>query len=381
MKKILIILILILVIFLGCTKTESKNQEIRGIFISYIEENRYFNNDINKTKDNIKRMIRNVYDNKFNLIILQVRSNADAIYESNIFPYSSILTGIEGDKYFDVLAFFLEECHKYNIKLYAWINPYRVRTSEDISSISESSPAYKYINTDYIYVDNGIYFNPSKKEVEDLIVDGIEEILRNYKVDGILFDDYFYPCDDIDINDYNEYLKNNSYIDIKQYHLNIINRMVKRVYDTCSNYNVKFGISPDGNISNNYNSLYADIYKWLSEEGYVNFIMPQIYYGFFNENKPFYDTVKEWNNIIENNKVDLIVALALYKSGSIDKFAKSGSDEWLNNSDIIKREVIISRNLSHYSGFALFRYDYIFTEEILNDYLKEEVNNLQEMLN
>ena len=109
--------------------------------------------------------------------------------------------------------------------------------------------------------------------------------------------------------------------------------------------------------------------------------MPQIYYGFFNETMPFYPTIQIWDDIIKNNKIKLIVALAIYKSGNVDLYAKSGSDEWLRNSNIIVREVLLARNLKHYEGFVLFRYDNIFTEEVMNLNSYQEFKNLQKILN
>ena len=377
MKKIIFI-VLIIVFFLCGFKTSSE-EELRCVFISYIELKEYLNNDYSKSKENINTIIKNVHDNKLNTIILQVRSNCDSIYKSSIYPTSINLNINEGDEYFDVLDYFIKESSKYDIKIIAWINPYRVRTTIDTNTISINSPAYKYLNTDYIYINNGIYFNPSKQEVEDFIVNGVKEIIKNYKVYGILFDDYFYPSPDIDYLDYTKYIEEKGYIDSKTYHLNIINKMVSRVHKECKDKNILFGISPDGNINNNYENIYADIYKWLDSSDYVDFIMPQIYYAFYNEKMPFYKVVNEWNSIIKNKDIDLIVALALYKSGNIDKYALSGSEEWINNNDIIKREVIISRNMSNYKGFSLFRYDNLISKD--NFTLKKEVANLHQILN
>ena len=380
MKKIIVVFLLSLTIIVYAKQTPPK-KELRGVFISYIEEQRYFSEDKIKTKKNIRNMVKIVKDSKMNLIILQVRSNADAIYPSKYFPYSKLITGVEEEKYFDILAYFIKQCNKYDIKLYAWINPYRIRTTDEIESISNLNPAYPYLNSDTIYRNNGVFFNPSKKEVENLIVYGVEEILKNYKVDGILFDDYFYPGEDIDNKDYEEYINTHEFITINNYRLNVINKMVKRVHEVCSKYSVPFGISPDGNIANNYENHHADIRRWMSEEGFIDFIMPQVYYGFFNESKPFYPTVKEWNNLVTNKKVKLMIALALYKSGSIDEYAKSGKDEWIKYNNILKREVIISRNLSNYSGFAIFRYGNLYQEEYYNEQLIQEVKNLTDILN
>ena len=173
MKKILIVLLIFIILFINIKTTSSKKEELKGIFISYIELNKYLKNS--NVKENINKMINNVDSMKLNI---------------------------------DILEYFIETAHNKNIKVYAWINPYRVRTNENIGTISINNPAYKYIDTDYLYINNGIYFNPSKKEVEDLIVEGVKEVL-NYNIDGLLFDDYFYPDNDIDIKDYEEYIKDN----------------------------------------------------------------------------------------------------------------------------------------------------------------------------
>lgn len=379
MKKLAILSILFLSVW-NLINTPSQQEEVRGVFISYIEIQRYLGENQVKSKRNIRRIVKKIKKSKMNTIILQIRSNSDAIYPSKYYPWSKSLTGEEGVEYFDVLGYFLEETKKENLKLYAWINPYRIRTIDEIESISTLSPAYPYLNTEYIYRNNGVFFNPSKKEVEDLIVKGVEEVIENYDVDGILFDDYFYPGDDVDNKDYEEYINQFGFLTIRNYRLNVINHLVKRVYRICHKKNVLFGISPDGNIENNYENHYADVKRWVTEKGYIDFIMPQIYYGFLNETKPFYQTVKEWDEMIKNN-ADLIVALALYKSGTVDEYAKSGREEWINNNNILKKEVIISRNRKHYKGFAIFRYDNFYEEEFYNDQLIEEVKNLTEILN
>ena len=187
--------------------TIKEEKETRAVFISYIEINDYIKNSNQEvSKSNIRKIISNIRSLNLNTIILQVRAASDSIYNSKIFPKSLYLVNNETDSYYDVLAYFIKEAHKYNVKVIAWINPYRVRTTSNISNITEHNPAYQYLNTDTLYINNGIYYNPSKDEVTDLIVSGVEEVLE-YEVDGILFDDYFYPNTIIDEKDYQEYLK------------------------------------------------------------------------------------------------------------------------------------------------------------------------------
>lgn len=386
MKKYIFIFLIIILLIIGLynnkdNKTASDNnfKEVRAIFISYIELNKYIKNkDVEVSKENINKMINNIKELGFNTVIVQIRSFSDAIYESEIFPWSSTVSSSEGTfPGYDVLAYFIEVCKLKNILIIGWINPYRVRSSE--SSISNLNPAYKYIGTDYLFEDEGIYYNPSKQEVEDLIVTGVEEVISNYKLDGILFDDYFYPNKDMDYLDYLSYLEQNDYITFDEYHLMIINKMIKRVHEICKRNNVLFGISPDGNIDNNYNKVFADVKTWLSSDGYVDFIMPQVYYGFFNESKRFKTVIDEWNNLIKND-IDLYIALAFYKVGVIDNYARGGSNEWINNNDIIMREIILSRNLKYYKGFSLFRYDYLFNTELYTNTTMLEIENMKKIL-
>ena len=388
MKNFFVSLIFIIIIgallIINAPKVkEDSFLEKRSVFISYIELNENINNrSVVDSKKNIDLMIKNIKDMGFNEIILQVRSFCDAIYDSDIYPYSMMVSSEEGvNPGYDILEYFIEKAHYNDINLIAWINPYRVRNSKDISSISEKSPVYKYLDSDILYVGDGIYLNPSKEETLNLVVEGVREIVENYDVDGILFDDYFYPNNEIDRDDYSEYLKDNEFISKEQYNLNVVSKMIKEVYSVCQKNKVLFGVSPDGNMENNYEKVFADVKKWCSEEGYIDFIMPQVYYGFYNEVKPFKTVVDEWESIITNEKIKLYIALAFYKVGEIDKYAKSGSEEWINNNDIIMREILISRNLNKYQGFSLFRYDFVFDDDKYTSISKVEIENMKKVLN
>lgn len=390
MKKIFFCILMI--VFIGVIliingpriKEEEKEvKENRGIFISYIELSKYLNCKSKSAAEIIvDEMVNNVENLGFNEIILQVRSFSDAIYKSDFYPWSMVISSKEGvDPGYDLLEMFIEKCHKRNIMLMAWINPYRIRNNEDISSISKDNLAFKYLNTNNVYINNGIYFNPSSDIVLDLIVSGVEEIVRKYDVDGILFDDYFYPDNEIDRQEYDEYLKYNEYISKEEYNLNVINNMVKKVYEVCKKYNVLFGISPDGNIDNNYNKVFADVKKWCSSNEYIDFIMPQIYYGFYNETRGFKKTIDEWESFVKDSNVELKIALAFYKNGTYDKWAMSGSNEWIENDDIIMREIVLSRNLNKYNGFSLFRYDYLFSKDKYTEVTLKEIENIKKVLN
>ena len=384
MKKIIVVIILLLGILISNiekeNKQEEKQEEMKAVFVSYIELNEHVKHENHEeSKKNINKIINNVRKLKLNTIILQVRAASDAIYDSKIFPKSLYLVNNETDQFYDVLDYFIKESHKHNIKIIAWINPYRVRTTNDISTITYKNPAYKYLNTDTIYIENGVFFNPSKKEVTELIVSGVEEVLE-YNIDGLLFDDYFYPNKKIDEKDYEEYIKNNEYQNEDNYRIEIISNMIKEVYKKCREKNIPFGISPDGNIDNNYSKHYADVKNWMRLDGYIDFIMPQIYYGFYNSSRGFVNALNEWENILLNENINLYVALAFYKVGIYDKYAKEGSEEWILNDNIIMKEVLLSRNSKNYKGFSLFRYDNIFNENKYANNSIKEIENLKKII-
>lgn len=364
---------------------EPIENEMKGIFISYIELNNYIKNKNTITsKNNIIEMIDNIGNLGFNTIIIHVRPFSDAIYDSDIYPYSSTVTNNEKKPEYDILRFFIQECKKRKIQIHAWINPYRITNSTDVSTISNDKPAYKYINTEHIKViDNkGIFYNPASIEVRNLIVDGIRELVINYDIDGIHFDDYFYPSKDIDLKSYDLYKEKGGTLSLKDYRYSNILTLIKDTYQSIKKVNSKilFGISPEGNIENNYNNHYLNIEELLSKKGYIDYIMPQIYFGFKNEIKPFTQTLNIWKNLIKEKSIKLIPALAFYKVGRIDKYAKNGQMEWTENNDIIKRQILTLKNQGSYSGFSLFRYDYIFNEQKYSNTTISEITNLKDAL-
>lgn len=390
MKKILII---ILVLFIGMymfyymNKKEDNNiinnfEEDRYVFISYIDYSYLKGKDENILKEEINKMVLNIKENNFNGIILQVRAFSDAIYYSKIFSPSLHIVNNENDKLkLDMLDYFIKLSHENNIKLIAWINPYRIRSNNDISSISGNNIVNKYLNTSSVEIKNGIYFNPAKDEVLDLIIKGVLEIVKNYDVDGILYDDYFYPSKTCDLNDYKLYKINGGLKSLEDFRRDNINKLIRKTYEKIKEVNsdVLFGISPSGNMNNNYNAEYLDI-NYLIENKIVDFIMPQIYYGFNNTSLPFTSTVNSWSNLVKDTNIKFYVALALYKSGLEDKYAKTGINEWINNNDIISKQIIVSRNTYNYEGFSIFRYDYLFNSKKDNKQLLDEVFYVKKLL-
>ena len=276
------------------------------------------------------------------------------------------------------LKFFIEKANEKNISVYAWVNPYRIRNDNNIGDINKDAYYYKWINTDNIEItDNGIFLNPASGDVLDYITMGLKELCQNYDIKGVIYDDYYYPNDTIDLNTYNKTNKSKS---LKQYRIDNINKLISSSYDAVKsvNKNIKFGLSPAGNIENNLDKEYLDIKSVLKSDD-IDMIIPQLYYGFDNKNKPYISTLNEWSDLNEKNK-NLYVALSLYKSGKIDIYAGSGENEWLENTNIIKKQIVISRNAKNYKGFYIFRYEYLFNIHS-NQNLNKEIENLRILIN
>lgn len=387
MKRVIFLMIVILLgaLYLnydGDTKksdnVSTSDSSMKGVFVSYIDYASLKGKEVKEQKNIINEMVNNVSYFGFNTVILQVRAFSDAIYDSSYFPLSNVMAYDEQGVLFDVLSYFIEKCNNKDILVYAWINPYRISNDGDKSKISKNASYYKWLDTNKIGVyDNGIYFNPADSDVLELILNGVSEIVKNYKVAGVLYDDYFYPNDVIDMQNYEDY---KGELSLNSYRVNNISNLLKESYLRVKSINkdVLFGISPSGNVENNLNYEYLDIKNVLKDK-YLDFIMPQLYYGFNNQNKPYMKVLKEWSGL-NVNKIDLYVALSLYKSGMVDTYAGSGKDEWVSNSDIIKRQVLSSSVVNDYSGFVIFRYEYLF-EIFDNDNLVSEVNGLQKIMN
>ena len=187
MKKIaaFILFLIVILFFISEDISNKKELEERSIFISYIELSKYISNDISLSKNNIDMMINNIEELGFNSVILQVRSFGDAIYPSKIYSNSLYISNS-----FDVLDYFSDICNSKGFNLYAWINPYRIRNDLNKDSISNDNIIYDLLDTRHIVYTSGIYFNPSSELVINLIIEGINEIINNYDITGILFDDY-----------------------------------------------------------------------------------------------------------------------------------------------------------------------------------------------
>lgn len=374
------------------TQKQEETEEVRAIWLSYLDLKAMLltSGDQSVGEKQFTKNIETAFDNMqalgLNTVIAQVRPFSDALYESELFPWSYLAAGTEGkDPGFDPLEIMVEQAHARGMRLEAWINPYRVRNGANTREMSASNPANAMLKTgDAIQYNGAITYNPASKKAQQLIVDGVKEIVENYDVDGIHFDDYFYPTTDMafDKASYQSYRSAGGTLGQADWRRQNVNDLVKAVYAAIKEIDedVVFGISPQGNMDNNYNNQFIDVEEWLTEDGYIDYICPQIYFGFQNSTCPYAETVKAWDQQITND-VKLYVGLAPYKIGLEDTYAGNGKWEWANNDDLLARMVETARESENYQGFSLFRYDSVFCpqSDVKND-VKQEVNNLKDVL-
>lgn len=373
------------------TETAKNSEELRAVWVNYNElsmktyENGGTEHDF---RAKAMKMCENIRADGLNTVIVQVRPFCDAFYPSEYFPWSAYLTGTQGRAVdYDPLAVFIECAQAQNLSVQAWINPYRVLPSTEWALLSADNPARKWYEAgkteNLLLTGEGIYFNPASTEVQTLLLNGVREILENYAVSAIHMDDYFYPTTDyaVDAESFAAYLAAGGTLSQDDWRRENVSAFVSALYATVKAVNpqVQVVISPGGDLERNYNTLYADVARWAREPGYVDVLLPQLYYGFENEKKPFEATALEWANLQYADGVSLCYGLAAYKCGKADAYAGAGETEWTAHTDILARQVSCCRDLACCDGFAFFTYSSIYQQNS-EEIVKKEWKNLKNML-
>lgn len=370
-----------------------RSDELRGVWISYLDWER-LPADQESYKREVDKMLDRCLELKMNTVFVHVRPDADAMYPSSYFPWSRFVTGNQGQNPgYDPLAIFVKAAHAKGLQFHAWVNPYRVTGyHNNWDQVSDQNPAKKWLtdadpsNDRWVLKQNGAYyFNPAIPQVRELITNGVREIVQKYTVDGIIFDDYFYPeVDNSNASrwfDKPEYDASGSTLGIAQWRRENVNELIRSVYQTIKETrpSAQFGISPEGYVNHlrSDNRLFTDIDTWLSHDGYVDYIMPQIYWGFEHQlangsPAPFAyeNNLKTWIALVKKGHAKLYISLAMYKAGSSAR-DNTGIPEWKRYDDIISRQVEAGRVTGAVAGFSFYEYG-SFQEEVC----QKEVKNL-----
>lgn len=387
MKKVIPLILILCFAFSSCSLPQKntqpvvqKNEYRKAVWIAYYELSEFTKG---KSEYEFEQKINDEFSKissyGFNTVTVQIRPCADAFYLSKYFPSSVYFNGTQGGEMaYDPLEIMCFVAQKYKLNIEAWINPYRVSQDDDYTRLSSDNFAVKNKKMTKV-VDGKIYFNPAYDKVTDLIVNGVKEIVRNYNISAIHFDDYFYPTQSKNF-DKKEYKKYGGDLSLTDWRRQNVTNMVKRVYEAIKTVNkgVEFGISPASNIENDKNNLYADVETWIKNR-YVDYICPQVYFGFKNVYQPFMFTVKKWVKLCENTDVDLYIGLPLYKANTKDKYAaendKSIINEFKNNNDIISRQITYISKIDKINGYYIFSFSQLTSENA-----KEEVSNMLKVM-
>lgn len=398
MKKVFALILCVSLLLCGCSAAPQSIKDdnpvvpetVKSVWMAYFELEKYTSEctDSNSFESEIKSAFKKVKSLGLNTITVQVRPCADAFYKSSYFPVSKYCFGVQGSELiYDPLAIMVKAAHNLGLRIEAWVNPYRVSQENDINALSSGNPAKKWLEdtekSSCVYVADKIYFNPARSEVTELIVNGVKEIVKNYAVDGIHFDDYFYPTtnEEIDEKEYSQYQSSGGDMGLSDWRRNNVCEMIKAVYKAVKeeNSSVMFGISPQSKVSTDYSTLYADVEKWASEPGYADYICPQIYFGFYNEVQPFTRTAKEWSE--RTTAVKLYVGLPLYKAGKEDNFASADQsyaiNEFVENSNIISRQIAYLSQLNNVGGYYIYSFSYLVEPQ--DDATAAEVENIKNL--
>lgn len=368
----------------GSTAAVTASAEMRAVWVPYMSLDMSRENDKSekaflKKFGNIVTVAKNC---GMNTLVVQVRPFGDALYPSEYFPWSHTVGGTQGvNPGYDPLKSMVAAAHQAGLKIQAWVNPLRIQVN-GVPSILAQGNLYNKWKSDTAkagYVadaGSGKYYNPAYPEVRKLVADGVKEIAKNYDVDGVQFDDYFYPTQDASFDKaaYDSYsaqaAKSGVPLSLEEWRQANINAMVALVYSELKSVkpNMPFGISPQGNVEND-KKMGADVSAWCSTRGYVDFICPQLYYNFENPVLPFNTAAGIWRKMVTNADVKLYFGLAVYKAGSdVD------SGTWKKSSNILAQQVEAGRKISC-DGFMFYSWEYLD-----NSQTKEEIQNVMKVL-
>jgi len=375
---------------MGLTNYEYKVQDFRSTWVATVS-----NLDIDKQtsiesyKANLKTIINDLKSWGMNAIIFQIRPMNDAFYESELNHWSEFLNNGE-DPGWDMLGWLIEESHKAGLEFHAWLNPYRIAGGnvESIEEYAQSVAAKNALhgknnlasNPDMLLKTSagGLIFNPGEPAVRQFLIDTVAEIVENYDVDAIHFDDYFYAqlandsADNITMQKYPIAGINNK-ADWRREQVTTFIRDLSNYlkdFNARNNRVIQLGISPTGiwaNKSSNPNGsntagfehyghyLYADTRKWV-KENYLDYILPQTYWGLEHTTAPFADLAKWWAEQVRGTNVNLYLGNGLYME-------RPGYDraDWLNKPNEIDNQLKVMGVYPEIQGYCFFRYETVKT--------------------
>jgi uncharacterized lipoprotein YddW (UPF0748 family) len=321
---------------------------------------------------------------KMNAVVVQIRPTADSFWPGAKEPWSQYLTGTQGvSPGYDPMAFMVSEAHARNLEFHAWFNPYRIAMTEDASTLVASHPARQ--NPSWRFPYNGkLYYNPGIPAVRTFVEDAMMDAVSKYDVDGVHWDDYFYPYPNAGesipdsatfaqygggFSNINDWRRNN--VDL------LVQEMGQRIH--AAKPWVKFGVSPFGIWRNNttdpagsatsglqsYDAIYADTRKWV-QQGWIDYITPQIYWHIGFAVADYTELVRWWSSVVAPTSVQLYVGQAAYRAG-----ASGQSAEWQDPAEL-------SDHLTVNRGYPEVKGDIFFSAK---DIQLNRINSISTLVN
>ena len=360
MRKILIFLFSLMI---ALTVAAQKKREFRGAWIQCVN-GQFVGMSTAEMQKTLAYQLDELQKTGVNAIFFQVRPECDALYQSNIEPWSRFLTGKQGtapNPYWDPLQWMIDQCHGRGMELHAWINPFRAKT-KTTHELAVNHIAIEKPNSVFRY-DGQLILNPGLPENRDYICKVVEDIVGRYDVDGLHIDDYFYPYpaagnvieDDEQYTLYSNGIKDRG--DWRRYNVNLF---MKQIYETVHGVKpwVKFGVSPFGIYRNkktsyigsqtnglqNYDDLYADVLLWVNN-GWVDYCVPQIYWQIGHTAADYETLINWWNQYAANRP--------LYIGEDVERTVKYPD---VNNKNIHQQtaKYTLNQTLPNVDGVALW---------------------------
>lgn len=357
--------------------------EYRAVWVSYLEWQHTDFSSRDAFAAEVGTMLDNIANLGANVVLAQVRPFGDALYPSDLYPFSHLCTGVQGqDPGFDPLAVLVQAAHDRGLELEAWVNPYRLQSGGTPEALSAENLANTH--PDWVRsVESGLYLDPANPEVRDYIAAGVGELCQNYDIDGVHFDDYFYPTTaaDFDADTYAAYCDGGGTLALGDWRRQNVDDLVALCYRTAHEYGVRFGIAPQGDPDSNYQNQYSDAPRWLREAGFVDYLMPQLYWGLDYEkdgdaSHSLTELAGAWLALDRRAEVALYFGLGAYRIGEGDGGDRSGpGTEWQSGKALAAQADALARLGGQ--GIGLYRYDSLFSNTLWPTLAAQEAEALR----
>ena len=372
MKKFYLFLILTILTF-SISNAQNPKREFRGAWLHVIGQSQWMNKTTDQQKKYITDQLDLLQNAGCNAVIFQVRPTADALYISELEPWSSWLTGKRGkapSPLWDPMEFTIEESHKRGMEFHAWLNPYRVT-----SNARETLPQNHLLNKEphrFIKFNGQTFFDPAYPENRDHICEVVKDIVTRYDIDGIHIDDYFYPYpangkkfenDDASFRKFGNGMERNAW------RRHNVDMLIEQLCTTIKEQKdwVRFGVSPFGIWRNkkndprgsessglqNYDDLYADVLLW-AKKGWIDYLAPQLYWTLDMKAAPSRHLAQWWND--NANGVDVYIGQDVQRT-------MTNADPGNNDTNELDTKIKLSRRLPNVKG-NIWWHGYWVTENL-----------------